>query len=635
MGRPGMQMETWVLFVAFGCMCVGQALADLLYFVPVPAVWESGAQVRFCASLLKVDKNDKHKMTVTLLSPELNTTLLQKESNQDFHTCSTFLAPLVIKDTVQHFQVEVIGKKMYSRETRKVLIRANKPVTFIQTDKPIFLPGQTVYFRVVTMDTKLRPACRKYDIIELQDPHGNRIGQWLNLTAEGKIVQRSFALNFEAKEGSYQLSVTSGEDTIYHSFKVEKYVLPKFDVKITSKDEVSIAQEEISIKACAEYTYKQPVPGIVKIDVCRPINRYMFGFSRNEDDVPSVTAPCHKESKTADATGCAVFTIPMSTFKEIDQKALLDTLEVVVDMEEEGTGITFTQHKRVTISFVVGTLSFFDTPNIYEKDSTLQGKVKAVAYNEQPLVNKALYLFEGERWSSRHLQNLTTDNNGVATFSLDTSAYSGEIHLHISITPELEYPKYREEHYENGEIRVAFAQQSTLDTKTVSSLEVKKNSEPFPCDTEQDIFINYSVVKEMEAEMDIMYLVYGRDTIVTHGLKRIQVKPNTVTEGSFSFKLQITADLAPVFNVVTYALLPSQFPIAHSATFETEKCFNHKVKLDFTPAQGVPGEKASLRVTASASSLCGISVIDQSVLIQEPDRYLKPETVRMQHHHYT
>uniref|UniRef100_A0AAV2J6Q0 Uncharacterized protein n=1 Tax=Knipowitschia caucasica TaxID=637954 RepID=A0AAV2J6Q0_KNICA len=171
MGRPGMQMETWVLFVAFGCMCVGQALADPLYFVPVPAVWESGAQVRFCASLLKVDKNDKHKMTVTLLSPELNTTLLQKESNQDFHTCSTFLAPLVIKDTVQHFQVEVIGKKMYSRETRKVLIRANKPVTFIQTDKPIFLPGQTVYFRVVTMDTKLRPACRKVsDSIDLIEP---------------------------------------------------------------------------------------------------------------------------------------------------------------------------------------------------------------------------------------------------------------------------------------------------------------------------------------------------------------------------------------------------------------------------------------------------------------------------------
>lgn len=50
-------------------------------------------------------------------------------------------APLVQKE-VQHFQVEVRGDTFYSKQVRKVMIRASDPVTFIQTDKPIYLPGQ-------------------------------------------------------------------------------------------------------------------------------------------------------------------------------------------------------------------------------------------------------------------------------------------------------------------------------------------------------------------------------------------------------------------------------------------------------------------------------------------------------------
>ncbi|XP_055082249.1 alpha-2-macroglobulin-like protein 1 isoform X1 [Periophthalmus magnuspinnatus] len=625
MGRPGIQMQTWGLFVTVVCLYLGQAMAGPHYMVAIPAILESGAQVKFCASLMK--PNESLTMTVTLRSPDLNTTLFQKESDEDFHNCHHFLAPLVTHEQVQDFQVEVRGKTFYSREVRRVLIKISRPVSFIQTDKPLYLPGQTVHFRLVTLDTKLRPTCRNYDIIELEDPNSNRIGQWVNYTADSKILQLSYSLNPEAKEGTYQITVSSGEDKIVHPFKVEQYVLPKFDVKLTSMETVSIAQEEITVEACAKYTYGQPVPGILKMDACRPINRYLYGYHDNPDALPEVTAPCHTENKPADKNGCATFTFPMSTFTKLDQKAVQDKIEVVVKMEEEGTGTTYTQHKEISISYVIGKLSFFDTPKVYEKDTTIQGKVKAVRFDDQPMANTDLYLFEGERWSSRHLQNLTTDGNGVATFSLDTSIYRGDIHLHITTTPVLEYPGYRVPFYEAGDISLSMALESTPDTKTVSSLEVKRNSETLSCDTEEEITINYSVVKEDKGPMDVIYLVLARDGIVMQGRKRIVVSKDAVTEDSFSFKLQITAELAPEFTVVAYAVLPSSFVIAHSAGFQTEKCFSHKVEVEFTPSQGVPGEDASLRVTGHSSSLCGISAIDQSVLIQEPGKYLKPEMI--------
>lgn len=40
-------------------------------------------------------------------------------------------------------EVEVQGNSFHSKESRKVLVKRFKPASFIQTDKPIYIPGQT------------------------------------------------------------------------------------------------------------------------------------------------------------------------------------------------------------------------------------------------------------------------------------------------------------------------------------------------------------------------------------------------------------------------------------------------------------------------------------------------------------
>ncbi|MEQ2223126.1 hypothetical protein ILYODFUR_033567, partial [Ilyodon furcidens] len=58
-----------------------------------------------------------------------------------------------------------------------------------------------------------------------------------------------------------------------------------------------------------------------------------------------------------------------------------------------------------------------------------RGKVKAVHYNDTPIPHMRLYLFEGNFWFPRLLQNLTTDSDGFATFSFSTDTFTGDIDL--------------------------------------------------------------------------------------------------------------------------------------------------------------------------------------------------------------
>ncbi|KAG7235153.1 hypothetical protein INR49_003139 [Caranx melampygus] len=100
-------------------------------------------------------------------------------------------------------------------------------------------------------------------------------------------------------------------------------------------------QEQVQVKVCAQYTYGQPVPGNVEVEMCRPLKRRTFPIITTLKElggIPVVTAPCSKETKQTDRNGCATFTAPMSSFTKFDEKPMRDHLHVKASMEEEGTG---------------------------------------------------------------------------------------------------------------------------------------------------------------------------------------------------------------------------------------------------------------------------------------------------------
>ncbi|XP_034146467.1 alpha-2-macroglobulin-like [Esox lucius] len=615
----GIQVWRWMLFAYFHQLCVCQDIQETprpSYLVTIPAVIPAGLEARFCASLLQ--PKETLVMTISLIGDEQNSTLLRESSDQEFHRCFQFQAPQLQVEKILKLKVEVCGETFVSTEERKVKIKPYSPITFVQTDKPIYNPGQIVHFRVITLDTSFRPVNQLYSIVELEDVNENRIGQWLNTTSSSKILQLSHPLNSEAPEGTYKVVVWIYGKSIYHRFKVEQYVLPKFEIKLNLRDEISVGEEEYKVEVCAKYTYGQPVPGIAEVELCRPFEYYT---SSGNDNI-NYPQPCHKESVEMDQTGCASHVFNLLAFKNESKKLLSDNFLFSTKVEEQGTGIIRSERKRLTFSYVIGMLSFVDTPKIYEHGSIVEGKIKAVHFNDTPISDMSVYLLGFEWLSSRHL---TTDIHGIASFSLNTSGMPNkDFDLKISSTPELYLSGYRTPYFDTGEHILSVIRPAAPDSKTSSYLDIQKTDQTLACGQEVSIPVHYVIVGETASSsaVDVIYLALSRGAIVDHGYRKVIMQDSSVTEGEVTFDLAVVPEMAPVVQILVYSMLPSGTIIAHSMNFPTEKCFRNKVSVEFSPSNAVPGEKNTLQLSALPGSLCGLSAVDKSVHIMEPGKRL-------------
>uniref|UniRef100_A0A673K9W6 Alpha-2-macroglobulin-like n=1 Tax=Sinocyclocheilus rhinocerous TaxID=307959 RepID=A0A673K9W6_9TELE len=531
--------------------CVSNASGNIVqllsfnryFMVTFPAVIESGSEAKLCASLLK--PNESLAMNIYLVHGDQSTLLLQEKAEEEFHRCFNFNAPLVEAESVQRMKVELHGESFKMTEERKVMFKSYNPLTFIQTDKPIYNPGQTVNFRVVTVDTNFAP-------LDQQDSQDNRIGQWTNVSSTRWILQRSYELNPEARQGVYRLRAYIGERMISRDFEVKKYVLPKFEVIVQSPDKVSVDEEELLIEVCGKYTYGQPVPGKSWVKVCRDILHYLQTHDSNPVCLEETTEVCELKCNTS---------------------------------------------------------------------------------NDAPIQNKEVYLFEGETWSSKLLLNLTTDSDGFASFSLNTSSLpERDINLMASVYPEFRYHGHKTPYISMDRKTVKLFQPATPFTPTLSELIIENIEQPLKCDAEFTVTIKYYFVGETveEFKTDIVYIVLSRGVIVHHGSEKVEVKSsNGAASGTVSFKLSVGADLAPAVQILAYCVLPSENVAAGNTKFDVEKCFSNKVFLQFSPVKAVPGEKNTLQLSAQPGSLCGLSAVDQSVLIMESGKLMYRHHVPM------
>ncbi|KAF4104021.1 hypothetical protein G5714_015008 [Onychostoma macrolepis] len=381
-------------------------------------------------------------------------------------------------------------------KTTKILINPPHNLLFIQSDKPIYKPGQTIKFRIVSLDSKFLP------------------------------------------------------------------LLPKYEVNIDFPTVITVQDKEVTLKVCAKYTYGKPVLGTVNAEVCR--QSYGYYWRRPVRDMVN---ECKKYSMMVD--------------------------------NYAGSASSMFIHDYVNVYFE-------DTPDTYRTGMALKGKVVVTNSQSSVMKNEPVIIYAHYGDKSVNV-TLTTDINGTARFSFNTSDWS-------------ELPVNFQAHHKGGKERTDFEAYTyypsgyhyvrPFHSKSKSFLMLTKAPEKLSCNSDATVTASYiiqgSALKTGQKTLDFFYIVLSRGSMAQNGHLSVNVNTSKENKGELSFALKTTA-LTPYAQVVVYTVLPDGETVADSMDFPIEECLPNKVSLKFSSPTALPGEKTSLNLKASPGSCapCG------------------------------
>ncbi|XP_067221217.1 alpha-2-macroglobulin-like protein 1 [Chanodichthys erythropterus] len=584
---------------------------DPIYLVAVTSQAVGGSTETLCAHIHEI--KEPLSLMVTLRSDNRNVTILQQGSiRNDFYKCVSFMVPLATVESVASIDVVIQGGTTSLNKTTQILITPPQNLLFIQSDRPIYKPGQTTKFRIVSLDSNFLPRNQVFKTVELQDPNSNRIGQWLNQSTRSGILDLFHSISPEATQGYYTITAWDEKDQqTSHSFEIKEYVLPKYEMNIDFPTVITALDKSVTLKVCAKYTYGKPVLGSVSAEVCVPSWDYYYYRIFNEN-----AEICKTYSMMTDKTGCGSWVINVTEFG-IEFRG---NLQVNSKVEESGTGITVSGTTTARFASDYVNVNFEDTPNTYKPGMVFKGKV--VITNSQSSVRKNEPVIVYADYGNKFVKlTLKTDINGTASFSFNTSDWSEKpVSLRAYHKGEqTDCCPFR--HYPSSYLYV-----EPFHSKSKSFLTLMKAPEKLSCNSDATVVASYiiqgNVLKPDQKTLDFFYIVLSKGSMAQNGRLSVSVTPGKENKGELTFSLKKTAALTPFAQVVLYTVLPSGEAVADSMDFPIEECLPNKVSLKFSSPSALPGEKTSLNLKASPGSLCSVRAIDQSVLLLRPEAEL-------------
>uniref|UniRef100_A0A5F9DH12 Pregnancy zone protein n=1 Tax=Oryctolagus cuniculus TaxID=9986 RepID=A0A5F9DH12_RABIT len=510
--------------------------------------------------------------------------------------------------------VEVKGPTQHFIKRKPMTITQAENIVFVQTDKPIYKPGQTVRFRIVSVDVNFHPVNETVSLIT--NPKKNRIFQWESLKLQGGLTQLSFPLSVEPILGHYKIIVTpqSGK-RIEHSFEVKEYVLPKFEVQVKMPKIIGFLDEEFVVTACGSYTYGKPVPGLVTINICR---KYLQYGSMCHNKYPQ--SICEEFSQQVYNKGCFTKVVKTKIF-QLRQNRYDMNIQVEAKVREEGTGLELTGYGSSEITNNLSKLKFTKVKSHYRHGIPFLGQVLLVDEKEKPIPNKTVFVSVD---AHAHQLSFTTNERGLADISIDTTSFTTST---ISVT--YKWNSYCFDSWWLEELHTP-AQHVAAPVFSPSNSYVQLDLVgTVACGQTQEIrahyILNGQILKD-EKELTFYYLIKARGVISKSGIHVLSITQGNMT-GVFSFSFRVEPDIAPTAHLVVYAVLPDGEIVADTEKLEIEDCFANKVHLSFLSAQSLPASDAHLKVTASPLSLCALRAVDQSVLLMKPETELSPRSI--------
>ena len=146
-------------------------------------------------------------------------------------------------------------------------------LVFVETDKPIYKPGQEVRVRALRLSADLMPLPGEVEI-EIQDAKGTRVFRSQTQADAFGMATVSIPLSTEPNLGVWKVAARYGDRLAQTDIRVERYALPKYEITVNTPKNWTLADERVTGTVSAEYSFGKPVRGEVEIAASRYVGAW-------------------------------------------------------------------------------------------------------------------------------------------------------------------------------------------------------------------------------------------------------------------------------------------------------------------------------------------------------------------------
>ncbi|XP_054716193.1 CD109 antigen-like [Uloborus diversus] len=483
-----------------------------------------------------------------------------------------------------NYSLEVVGNGGINvRNSTKLTFEHKSHSVFIQTDRPVYKPGQLVQFRAIVVDPFLVPKVNQFPIdFLIKDGHGNSIQEWKRIPTVNGVSSASFKLANQPVLGDWEVHVNVEGQNFHKAFTVAEFILPTYEVRIDLPSYATYNKSDVVAVVEAMYSYGKPVRGELTLTVA-PRTRYN-----------KLTVRPYESFQTKTRIDGSV-EIYLNLLRDLSLRTdfFKREIEFFALVEEEATG-----HKY----------NFTNTMWIYDKDikidlirtsetfkpGLLYTAFLKVSYQDDTPVSDSRGLLElkygysirEEDWNTTFL---TVPRNGLVKFEVLPPNEDGVNFLNMRAI-------FRGQTYYLDRIDAAQSPSGNF----IQAILITQNPKIL-----QNVEMEVNATEPLN---QLTYMVLARGNIE---IARTIPVPN---QKVYRFNFRAPSSMAPRARVLVYYIRSRNNEIvADSVNFDVQGLFRTSITMSSSAKEAQPGQEIIIRLQTAPNALIGILGVDEGI----------------------
>ncbi|XP_043094014.1 complement C3 isoform X2 [Puntigrus tetrazona] len=474
---------------------------------------------------------------------------------------------------------------------KRVMVIFQSGHIVLQTDKTIYTPDSTVYYRVFSLNSGMTQPVESGVRVEILTPDGISLESKSVYPGAG-MVSGTFSLTDPASSGLWKLVAwhkNSPQKNFSSEFEVKEYVLPSFEVSLSpEKAFFYVNDDSLTVDIKAKYLFGETVNGHGFV---------VFGVVTEDKGKISIPGSLQRV-QIWDGSGKAELKRRqiLETFPNIMQLVGQSLYITVSVLTESGSEMVEAHKRGIQIVTSPYTIHFKRTPHFFKPGMPFDVSVYVTNPDQTPAKNVEVEVNPGG------VRGQTRDN-GIAKATINTPGGSSS----LEITAKTRDPQL------NGDqqaVKKMTAQAYKPKSGSNNYLHIGIGAAELQIGDQMKVSLNLGRSPGVR-DQDFTFMILSKGQIVQVG------KFNGRGHSLVSLSVLITKDMVPSFRFVAYYHVGSSEVVSDSVWVDVKDTCMGKLKVEVHDPVNVynPGEGFGLRITGDPGAKVGLVAVDKGVYV--------------------